>query len=45
MKGLIKFYDLASKYSKIEFIEDDINFLISYKSQSFLILNENNIRK
>ncbi|GIR99689.1 MAG: hypothetical protein CM15mP102_05100 [Flavobacteriales bacterium] len=27
MKGLIKFYDLASKYSKIEFIEDDINFL------------------
>ena len=41
----IKFYDLASKYSKIEFIEDDINFLISYKSQSFLILNENNIRE
>ena len=40
-----KFYDLASKYSKIEFIEDDINFLISYESQSFLILNENNIRK
>ena len=40
-----KFYNLASKYSKIEFIEDDINFLISYKSQSFFILNENNIRK
>ena len=40
-----KYYNLASKYSKIDFIEDDINFLISYKSQSFLILNENNIRK
>ncbi len=40
-----KFYDLVSKYSKIEFIEEDINFLISYRSQSFLILNENNIRK
>ena len=40
-----KYYNLASKYSKIDFIEDDINSLISYKSQSFLILNENNIRK
>ena len=35
MKDLISYYDLASKYSKIEFIEDDINFLISYKEQFF----------
>ena len=40
-----KFYDLVSKYSKIDFIEDNINSLTSYQSQSFSILNENNIRK
>ena len=40
-----KFYDLALKYSKIDFIEDEVNFLINYESQSFSVLNENNIRK
>ncbi len=40
-----KFYDLVSKYSKIDFIEENINSLVSYESQSFSILNENNIRK
>ena len=40
-----KFYNLVSKYSKIDFIEDNINSLTSYQSQSFSILNENNIRK
>ena len=40
-----KFYNLVSKYSKIDFIEDNINSLASYESQSFSILNENNIRK
>ncbi len=40
-----KFYDLVSKYSKIDFIEDNINSLASHESRSFSILNENNIRK
>tara|TARA_B100001057_G_scaffold149930_1_gene149823 strand:- start:666 stop:1415 length:750 start_codon:yes stop_codon:yes gene_type:complete len=40
-----KYYDLASKYSKIDFIDDDVNFLVSHESKSFSILNENNIRK
>ena len=40
-----KFYDLVSKYSNIDFIEENINSLVSYESQFFSILNENNIRK
>ena len=40
-----KFYNLVSKYSKIDFIEDNINSLASHESRSFSILNENNIRK
>ena len=40
-----KFYNRVLKYSKIDFTEDNINSLASYESQSFSILNENNIRK
>ena len=33
-----EFYDLVSKYSKIDFIEENINSLVSYESQYFSIL-------
>tara|TARA_A100000164_G_C21890801_1_gene765307 strand:- start:306 stop:1055 length:750 start_codon:yes stop_codon:yes gene_type:complete len=40
-----KFYNLTSKYSKIDFIENDIHNLLNFKEHFFSILNENNIRK
>ena len=40
-----KFYNLASKYSKIDFIENDIHNLLNFREHFFSILNENNIRE
>ena len=39
------YYELASKYSQIEFIEDSEYSILDYNSQSFSIINENNFRK
>ena len=38
------YYSIASKYSKIEFIEDDNNIQVLHDSPFFSIINENNIR-
>jgi len=39
-----KYYDLASKYSKIDFIEDDSHSIINFDEHFFSILDENNFR-
>ena len=39
-----KYYNLASKYSRIDFIEDDTHFILNFKEHFFSVTNENNIR-
>jgi len=39
-----KYYNLASKYSKIDFIEGDTHFLLNFKEHFFSVINANNIR-
>ena len=39
-----KFYNLASKYSRIDFIEDDNHSILNFRERFFSLINANNIR-
>jgi len=39
-----KYYNLASKYSSIEFIEDDTHFILNFEEKFFSVINADNIR-
>ncbi len=39
-----KYYNLASKYSRIDFIEDDTHSILNFKEHFFSVINANNIR-
>ena len=39
-----KYYNLASKYSRIDFIEDDAHFILNFEENFFSVINANNIR-
>ena len=39
-----KYYNLASKYSSIEFIEDDTHSILNFKEKFFSVINAHNIR-
>jgi len=39
-----KYYNLASKYSRIDFIEDDSHSILNFDEHSFSVIDANNIR-
>jgi len=39
-----KYYNLASKYSRIDFIEDDAHSILNFEEKFFSVINANNIR-
>ena len=39
-----KYYNLASKYSRIDFIEDDTYSILNFEENFFSVINANNIR-
>ena len=39
-----KYYNLAAKYSKIDFIEDDVHSILNFEENFFSVINANNIR-
>ena len=41
---LDEYYNLASKYSRIDFIEDDAHSIINFEEKFFSVINANNIR-
>ena len=41
---LDKYYNLASKYSRIDFIEDDAHSILNFEENFFSVINANNIR-
>ena len=41
---LDKYYNLASKYSRIDFIEDDAHSILNFEEKFFSVIHANNIR-
>ena len=41
---LDEYYNLASKYSRIDFIEDDAHSILNFEENFFSVINANNIR-